>query len=76
MSVEMEPEGVLLHLLGDNETGSDSALWHLADVQRALTSCGIDVGYGNPRKPWAETPADRRCQMCEGQLAERRPARG
>lgn len=72
----MEPEGILLHLLGDDETGPVSALWHLADVQRALTLCGIDVGYGNPRKPWAETPEDRRCQMCEGQLAERRPAGG
>ncbi len=66
MSVEIEPEGILLHLLGDDVTGPSSALWHLADALRALTLCGIDVGYGNPRKPWAETPEDRRCRMCLG----------
>ncbi len=51
VSVEMEPEGVLLHLLGDDDSGPDSALWHLTDVARALTLCGLDVGYGNPRRP-------------------------
>lgn len=75
MPVEREPEGVLLHLLGDDDTAHDSALWHLADVHRALTLCRIDVGYGNPRKAWAETPEDRRCQMCAGQLADWRPTR-
>jgi hypothetical protein len=75
VSVEMDLEGVLLHLLGDDETGPDSALWHLADVRRAVTMCGIDVGYGNPRKPWEETPENRRCQMCASQLTDRRPSR-
>ena len=69
MAVEMEPEGILLHLLSnDAEAGgephADSSLWHVADVERALTWCGIDVGYGNPRKRWSETPANQRCQMC------------
>lgn len=69
----MEPEGVLLHLLGNDDTGPDSALWHLADVHHALTWCGLDVGYGNPRKPWADTPENRRCRMCLGQLSRERP---
>lgn len=67
----MEHEGVLLHLLGNDTTGPDSALWHLADVQRALTFCGLDVGYGNPRRAWPETPENSRCQMCLAQLGGR-----
>jgi hypothetical protein len=63
----MEPEGVLLHLLGDSQT---SSLWHLSSAERALTLCGIDVGYGNPRLPWALTPEERRCEVCIGQLGE------
>lgn|GEM_PF-3566362 len=76
MSVEMNPEGVLVHLLGNDTTGSDSALWHLADVQRAMTLCGLDVGYGNPRLKWTVTPDDRRCQMCLTQLGGRNRPRG
>jgi hypothetical protein len=69
MAVEMEPEGILLHLLSnepepEGEPRADSSLWHVADVQRALTWCGIDVGYGNPRRRWSETPENQRCQMC------------
>ena len=69
MAVEMEPEGVLLHLLS-NDTHTEGALhadpslWHVADAERALTWCGIDVGYGNERRRWSETPEDQRCQMC------------
>jgi hypothetical protein len=33
MSVEMEPEGVFLHLLGNSDA---SSLWHLADAEQAL----------------------------------------
>jgi len=65
MAVEMEPEGVLLHLLGE---GQGSALWHLADVEQALTWCGLDIGYGNPRRRWAETPEERRCGVCVDRL--------
>jgi hypothetical protein len=61
MSVEMEPEGVFLHLLGENQ---ESSLWHLSDAERALTLCGLDVGYGNPRMSWASTPTNRRCGVC------------
>ena len=69
MAVEMEPEGVLLHLLGDSrdregQSNATSSLWHVADAERALTWCGIDVGYGNPRRRWSETPTAQRCQMC------------
>jgi hypothetical protein len=74
MAVEMEPEGILLHLLGNDtlaegESAADSSLWHVADVERALTWCGIDVGYGNPRRRWSETPQDQRCQMCMDRLS-------
>jgi hypothetical protein len=76
MAVEMEPEGVLLHLLVGNteapgKSHRDSSLWHLADAERALTLCGIDVGYGNPRRRWSETPEDLRCQMCVGRAQGR-----
>jgi len=69
MATEMEPEGVLLQLLGrgtetQGQPGANSSLWHVADAERALTWCGIDVGYGNPRRRWSETPEDQRCQMC------------
>jgi hypothetical protein len=73
MSAEKSPEGVLLQLLGGEVTGADSALWHIANVQRALTECGLNVGYGKERKPWSETPENRRCQMCIAQLDGRRP---
>ncbi len=73
MAVEMEPEGVLLHLLGygtqtEKEITGDSSLWHLSDPERALTWCGLDVGYGNPRLKWSQTPEDRRCQVCVDRL--------
>jgi hypothetical protein len=69
MAVEMEPEGILIHLLTNDtptegEPGPDSSLWHVADAERARTWCGIDVNYGSPRRRWSETPEDRRCQMC------------
>jgi hypothetical protein len=73
MAVEMEPEGVLLHLLGvgqgiGGQSSTQSSLWHVADAERAQTWCGLDVGYGNPRRRWSETPADQRCQMCLDRL--------
>ena len=73
MAVEMEPEGILLHLLSndarvEDAPGADSSLWHVADVERAQTWCGIDVGYGKPRRRWSETPEDQRCQMCMDRL--------
>jgi hypothetical protein len=69
MAVEMEPEGILLHLLDNDahtggEPGTDSSLWHVADAERARTWCGIDVGYGKPRRRWSETPEAQRCQIC------------
>jgi hypothetical protein len=67
VSVEMEPEGVFIHLLGDSET---SSLWHLSNAERALTLCGLDVGYGNPRMAWVSTPQNRRCEVCMGQFGE------
>jgi hypothetical protein len=73
MAVEMEPEGILLHLLSndtqtENASRADTSLWHVADAERAMTWCGIDVGYGNARRRWNETPEDQRCQMCVERL--------
>jgi hypothetical protein len=65
MSVEMEPEGVFLHLLGSSDA---SSLWHLADAERALTLCGVDVSYGNPHMAWALTPESLRCEVCMEQF--------
>jgi hypothetical protein len=67
VSVEMEPEGVFLHLLGETQ---ESALWHLSNAERALTLCGLDVGYGSPRMTWASTPKARRCGVCLDRLRE------
>jgi hypothetical protein len=61
VSVEMEPEGVFLHLLGEDEM---SSLWHLSNPERALTLCGLDVGYASPRMAWALTPEHLRCEVC------------
>jgi hypothetical protein len=74
VSVEMEPEGVLLHLLDydsppEGEPRADSSLWHVADAERARTWCGIDVGYGMPRRRWSETPEGQRCQICLDSLS-------
>lgn len=60
---------MFLHLLGDDGT---SSLWHLSNSERAFTLCGIDVGYANPRLPWADTPVERRCEVCLGQLGGER----
>ena len=77
MAVEMEPEGILLHLLSnddktDSDPGTDSSLWHVADAERARTWCGIDVDYGSPRRRWSETPEDRRCQICLDRISPSR----
>lgn len=65
----MEPEGVFLHLLGDNEM---SSLWHLSNAERAFTLCGIEVGYGNQHMAWALTPENRRCEVCVSQFGDQR----
>jgi hypothetical protein len=44
------------------------ASWHLIDAERALTSCGLDLSYRDPRRPWSEIPDDQRCQSCRGRL--------
>src|SRR5579872_5649812 len=71
VSSDMDAEGVLLRLLANGSTGTNPGLWHLADVRRALTLCGLDAGYGNPRMPWAQTREDARCQMCLAQRGGR-----
>jgi len=46
----------------------DPPRWHLIDPPRALTWCGLDIGYGNRRLSWNDTPKDLRCQLCLGRL--------
>ena len=67
VAVEMEPEGVFIHLLGETQA---SSLWHLSDPERALTLCGLDVGYGNPRMAWASTATGLRCEVCADRFRE------
>ncbi len=46
----------------------ENPLWHVADEIRALTFCGLDVGYGFTRRVWSETPPALRCPICASQL--------
>jgi len=45
-----------------------ASCWHLIHVERALTWCGLDIGYGHPQRQWSETHKDRRCQICVERL--------
>jgi hypothetical protein len=70
--VEIGPEAVFIHPNVERDAPSDTptrrlhdtASWHLIDAMRALTWCGIDIGYGNRRRLWSETPEDQRCAIC------------
>ena len=42
--------------------------WHLIHAERALTWCGRDISYRDPRRPWSEIREDQRCQSCLGRL--------
>jgi len=48
---------------------ADSSRWHLIDPMRALTWCELDIGYGNPRLLWRDTPEHLRCQLCLSRLS-------
>jgi hypothetical protein len=39
--------------------------WHIIDVDRDLTWCGLFLSQGGERRPLSETPEDRRCGICE-----------
>ena len=48
---------------------ADPSRWHLIDPLRALTWCDLDIGYGNPRLLWRDTPEDLRCLLCLSRLS-------
>jgi len=42
----------------------DVSMWHVIDVERALTWCDLFLTQGSERRPWSETPENRRCVTC------------
>jgi len=73
VSGELGPEAILIDyvLERDEETMGfrrqplENPLWHLADEIRALTFCGLDIGYGYTRRAWNEVAPQSRCPACE-----------
>jgi hypothetical protein len=66
--VNLDPEGVLiLHQRARGESGEpaiDGSLWHIIDAERRLTWCGRFLSKTWERRPYSETPSDRRCETC------------
>jgi hypothetical protein len=42
----------------------DGSLWHIIDAERGLTWCGRFLSRAWERRPYSETPDDRRCETC------------
>lgn len=38
--------------------------WHLIHSERALTWCGLEISYTEPRRLWGEISQGQRCQSC------------
>jgi hypothetical protein len=74
--VEMDLQGLFIRqrldgdALGDQALELDASLWHMIDVERALTWCGLPLTLGQERRIWSETPEDRRCETCVGHFAK------
>jgi hypothetical protein len=74
--VEMDLQGLFIRqrldsdALGDQALELDASLWHMIDVERALTRCGLSLTLGQERRIWSETPEDRRCETCVGRFAK------
>ena len=74
--VEMDLQGIFIRqrldgdVLGDQALELDASLWHLIDVERALTWCGLFLTLGDERRLWSETPEDRRCETCVAHFAK------
>ena len=60
--VEIDPEAILIRMRVDR------SLWHVIDVERELTWCGLFMSQGSERRPMSETPEDRRCGICVGRF--------
>ncbi len=73
---EVGPEAVLLPETTDSalftatptRSRHTESRWHLLHAERAFTWCGVDIGYGHPRRRWSDTDEERRCQLCIGRL--------
>ena len=57
--LEIDPEATLIRMR------ADISRWHIIDVDRELTWCGLFLSLGSERRPLSETPEDRRCEICE-----------
>ena len=74
-NVEMDLQGIFIRQnpdfdsLGDQPLELDASLWHMIDVERALTWCSLFLTNGWERSLWSETPEDRRCETCVGRFA-------
>jgi hypothetical protein len=66
--VEIDPQAILIpqHLAKE----LDVSMWHVIDVERALTWCDLFLTQGSERRQWSETPEDRRCQTCLSRFGE------
>jgi hypothetical protein len=70
----MDPQGILIaQYLG---TELDVSMWHVIDVEGALTWCGMFLTQGSDRRLWIETPQDRRCMTCTARFEEHDVIRG
>jgi hypothetical protein len=66
--VEIDPQAILIpqHLAME----LDVSMWHVIDVERALTWCDLFLTQGSERRQRSETPEDRRCQTCLSRFGE------
>ena len=60
--LEIDPEAIFIRMR------VDISWWHIIDVDRELTWCGLFLSQGSERRPLSETPEDRRCENCEHQF--------
>jgi hypothetical protein len=74
--VEIDPEAILIipsldaTVRGNEAIQRDASLWHIVDVERALTWCGLFLSRGSERHRLSETPEDRRCETCISAFGE------
>ena len=56
--VDIDPDSILIRMR------VDSSLWHIVDLERKLTWCGLFLSQGSERRLLSETPENRRCKTC------------
>jgi hypothetical protein len=70
--IEIDPEGILIPPSA-TELGSGTtraSLWHIVDDKTGLTWCGLFLSPGTERRPFSETPEQRRCETCIKRFGE------